>query len=63
MTADELRALLVKRVEGGIATTITLEAGDSSHAIEMGEIGTIDIDATVEQAFARIVPIPSYASA
>ena len=52
MTADELRALLVKRVEGGIATTITLEAGDSSHAIEMGEIGTIDIDATVEQAFA-----------
>ncbi len=46
------RPLLVKRVEGGIATTITLEAGDSSHAIEMGEIGTIDIDATVEQAFA-----------
>lgn len=52
MTADELRALLVKRVEGGIGTTITLEAGDSSHTIEMGDIGSIDIDATVEQAFA-----------
>lgn len=52
MTEEELRALLVKRVEGGIGTTITLEAGDSSHTIEMGDIGSIDIDATVEQAFA-----------
>lgn len=52
MTEDELRDLISKRVEGGVATTITVEAGDSSHGIEMGEIGTIDIDATVEQAFA-----------
>ncbi len=52
MTEEELRALLVKRVEGGIGTTITLKAGDSSHTIEMGDIGSIDIDATVAQAFA-----------
>lgn len=52
MTEDELRALLTRRVESGIATTVTLTAGDTSHSIEMGDIGTIDIDATVEQAFA-----------
>lgn len=52
MTEDELRDLLTRRVEGGIATTIMLSAGDKSHPIEMSEIGSIDIDATVDQAFA-----------
>ena len=52
MTETELRDLLTRRVESGIATTLTLSAGDSSHSIEMAEIGTIDIDETVKQAFA-----------
>ena len=52
MTQEELRDLVTRRVESGIATTVTLSAGDASHTIEMAEIGTIDIDATVDAAFA-----------
>lgn len=52
MTRDQLHELVARRVDGNIGTTITLSAGDTSHSIEMSEIGAIDIDATVERAFA-----------
>lgn len=52
MTRDQLHELVTRRVNSNIGTTITLSAGDASHSIEMSEIGAIDIDATVEQAFA-----------
>lgn len=52
MTEDELRALIARRVDSNVATTIILSTGEHAHAIEMSEIGTIDIDATVQQAFA-----------
>lgn len=51
LTQEELRALIQNRIENRIATTIIVNAGESGHEIEMQEVGEIDIDATVEQAF------------
>lgn len=52
MTEPELRELLTNRAENEIATTITLNVGDVNHQIRFADIGSVDIDATVEQAFA-----------
>lgn len=52
MTEDELRDLLKTRIDNDIATTITLNLGDTSHQIRLADIGTLDIETTVEQAFA-----------
>lgn len=51
MTVAELRELLTQRVENNIGTTITLSIGEATHQIRLDDIGTIDIEATVEQAF------------
>lgn len=52
MTEAELRELIEHRVANEIATTLTLSVGDTNHQIRLSDIGEIDIDATVAQAFA-----------
>lgn len=52
MTEEELRELLTHRVENEIATTITLNVGDTNYQVRFADIGSADIDATVEEAFA-----------
>lgn len=52
MTEPELREVLTARVANEISTTLTLNVGDVSHQIRMADIGAIDVDATVKQAFA-----------
>lgn len=51
MTRDELRELLENRVENGVETSIIVKAGDAAQEIDMNEIGEIDIEATIDQAF------------
>lgn len=52
MTEPELRELLTQRVKNSIGTTITLNVGDTNHQFQLSDIGSVDIDATIEQAFA-----------
>lgn len=52
MTEPELREILTARVANEISTTLTLNVGDTSHQVRMADIGTVDVDKTVRQAFA-----------
>lgn len=52
LTEEELREVVEARVANEISTTLTLNVGDTNHQIRMADIGTINIDRTIEQAFA-----------
>lgn len=51
LTEDELRALLENRVANGAGTTIVVSSEDAGQDIAMSEVGIINIDATIDQAF------------
>lgn len=52
MTQDELRQTISSRVENGLCSVITVGAGGSGYEIKVADVGSVDIDATIADAFA-----------
>lgn len=52
MTAEELDKTVTTRVKNGFTTKVALSAGGEEYIIDLSEVGTLDAQQTVDQAFA-----------
>lgn len=52
MTAEELDKTVSTRVKNGFTTKVELSAGGKAYTIDLSEVGTLDAQATVDEAFA-----------
>lgn len=52
MTADQLRQTVQTRVDNGFSSKVSLTVGGKSYSIELGKVGSLDVDSTVSAAFA-----------
>lgn len=52
MTAEELSKTVTTRVENGFTTKVELSAGGKDYTIDLAEVGTLNAQQTVDQAFA-----------
>ncbi len=52
MTAEELDKTVTTRVKNGFTTKVVLNAGGEEYTIDLSEVGTLNAQQTVDQAFA-----------
>lgn len=52
MTAEELDKTVTARVKNGFTTKVVLNAGGEEYTIDLSEVGTLNAQQTVDQAFA-----------